>query len=298
MKLTLHTTTGDIELEEKHIPPPNIVVRDVNLKVPGSEHGQFVQILDDTAVLGAPRQIVNNMVEKFDFPAVVNKKWGLRTRYPGYFGTEYDYVTLPTDFCFLKYELTRYASSYRLPRGNISGYYKTNDEGLHVMIDSVASSWWVWTELIVDGKSHTDGPNVEQWGRCDPVTGRNMGAQNFAWLMRPFTGALIRIVEDRGNKWGYEVLDVTKSAPSLDYVLDRPWLYCWGVTQTRTKIGQRYATDDYPQIAQAFRAIGLPRTGTPILNMGKGNVSWIDKSACSPILEPGSSWSPYFPEKM
>lgn len=296
MKATLHTTNGDIELEENEKTPVVELVKDVNLKVPTAEHGQFVQILDDTAVLGAPRQIVDGMVEKFDFPAVVNRDWGLRTRYPGYDGRVYDYVTLPTDFVFLLYELTRWASSYRLPRGNIVGYYEIHS-GKHVMIDSVASAWWVWTELIVDGKSHTDGPNVEQWGRCDPVTGRNMGKENFAWLMRPFTGAVMRVVEDRGVQWGLEVLDITKPAPSLDYVLERPWLYCWGVTSTRTKIGSRYVTDDYPQVAQAFKAIGLPRTGTPILNMGKGNVIWINKSACSPVLEPGSNWSPYYPPK-
>lgn len=272
------------------------LVKDLPKKVPSSNVGKFVQLKDDTAVLGASRQIVNGMVEKFDFPAVVNKQFGLKTRYPGYNGTEYDYVTLPTDYINLFYELIKWASSYKLEQGKIVGYKIHKDGGKHAIVQPKASNWWVWSEIIVDGKSHTDGPNVEQWQRADPITGRNLGNPNFAWLMRPCVNALCKIVEDRGLDWGLETLDITKPAPSLEYVLERPWLYYWANASTRTKINGRYTTDDFPMISEAFKELGLPRTGTPHLFMSKGGIAWIKKSSCIE-KEPGSEWSPYYPAK-
>lgn len=289
-KMTLHATASRLSM--KSLDP---LVKDTYLTVPPRSEGEFFQILDDTDVLGAARQVVDGQPFDFDFPAIANKKWGIHTRYPGFDGTEYEYIELSDAWIRTIYAMLEWGASHLLPRGDIVDYVERND-GTYAVVSPVASMWWVWTELIVKGKSHTEGAPVE-YGRRDPITGRNPNAENFLWLARPFTKALKRRTEMRGSKWGYEVLNTLQPPPSLESIIARPWLWEWAVTIKREMVDGRYIVDDYPTIAEAFKRLNYPRTGTPVLSLGKGETVWIDKSACSPILEPGSRWSPYYPEK-
>lgn len=277
------------------------LVKDENLIVPPRSQGEFFQILSDQDVLGASRQIVDGAVEKrFDFPAVVNKAWGLHKRYPGFYGREYNYEELPDDWCQVYYEMLEWASSYKLPKGEIVDYEIHNDGGKYAIVEpNPGSMTWVWTDIIVDGKSHTDAVNVEHGAR-DPITGRNPNAdENFHWLTSPCILALCKRIEDRGSVWGFETLDITQTAKPLEYILERPWLYYWANAASRTMVDGRYVVSDYPQIDKALKALdpASPRTGTPMLNIGKGGIMWIDKKACTPILEPGTRWSAYVPAK-
>lgn len=274
--------------------PPSPLVKDVNLRVPAAEYGEFFQILDDNAILGGARDV--GAVE--DIPAIVNKEWGLVTRYPGFDGVEYQYVVLSDEWLWTMYRALEWGSSYMLSKGKIIKYEdKFDNGGKFPIVDRIDSMLWVWTETIMKGKSHTDSDNAE-YGARDPITKRNMTARNLAYLLRPMTGKLCRRLETRGAYWGYEVLNVLQPPPSFYSIVERPWLWEWGVTITKKQLPNgRYITDDFPQIAEAFKRMGLPRTGTPYLSMGKGNVVWILKSSCTPILEPGSRWSSYYPPK-
>lgn len=257
--------------------------KDENMRVP--DDGQtYVQILDDTAVLGAPRQYTNEggLTASYPFPAVVNTNWGLITRHNG---QVYDYVPVEDRWQRWMYEFWDWASGYMLPTGEKVGTHVNPRNPSIIYTDYTPGSLMsVYAGMIMDAKSHTDSASPETGAR-DVVTGRNISsAKPYEWLCRPTTGAMLR-VRDNGSQWIAEAIDLLAPCPIVDTL--PPHLYFWA-----TQVAINGSTSRYPDVKNALEVHGLPPAGTPMPLFSLGGSFIIRKSACVSLI-PGQIWSPY-----
>lgn len=312
-------TVVSITLEKKSLPSSDrFIVHDAEETVPLT--GEWYRIGNDDEVIGAPRQILNGLNDRFDFPQVVNdadyngKTYGLRRRYPSFDSPEYDYVTMP-DWCYhLIMDGIKWAANYRLEDGRVIKWvekkgnrptgresinppiYQEGDGGWFPIIGPKSSNLWAYQEFSGDGKAVTDG-RPKEYGLRDPlISGWNEGKPNYGWLCAPFGGAIVCKTQDRGQYLGYRVIDIHGRPWTWDEVL-REHLYCWATSISRTRLpNKRYVSDDFPCVSEALKPLGLPRVGTPLPLFGRGEVMWILKSSCKPVVA-GQKISAYYPSK-
>ena len=255
---------------------------DENLTVP-DDGGRYVQILDDTTVLGAPRQYSDGvLIAPYPFPAVVNTKWGLITRYND---AVYDYVPLEDRWQRWLYGFWDWASGYRLGRGEkIGTHVNPKNPGIVYTDYTPGSLLSLYAGMIMDAKSHTDSASPETGAR-DVVTGRNLeNPKPYECLCRPTVGALLRVT-DYGSRWRCAAIDLLAPCPEPDTL--PPYLYFWA---TQVHIDGRVTR--YPDVKNAYEIIGLPPAGTPMPLFSRGGNLLINKTACRE-LRPGQMWSPY-----
>lgn len=314
-----------VGLEKVDKPDDGFVVHDVGERVP--TWGTWGQLLTDDQIWGKPRQILEGKVEKFDFPQVVNKKsyngkagWDVRRRdpfhdgAPNFLGREYSFISMP-DWCYrLIFDGIKWAANNRLEEGRVVRWIEKRgisatgrvsltppvrqegDGGWYAVVEPQASYLWAYNELVGDGKALTDAGNRE-FGMADPIIPDwNAGAKNYEWLVAPFGGNVVEIVEQYGGWTGIGVIDVNGRPWTWDEVLDKR-RYTWTNTITRTKLPNgRYATDDFPSVSEALKPLGLPRVGTPIPLFGRGDRIWVRRESVT-VLEPGAPVSSYYPAK-
>lgn len=262
-------------------------LKDVNLIVPNIPGKRFVQIKNDMEVLGESRAYGY----KYNFPAVVNRAWGLLTQYKD---TVYDYVEITDPWANFFWNLWDWGSGYQLPTGKIENFYtKTTNTGTYANV-TLGSLMWVYVNMIEKSRSHTDS-YAPEGGARDIITGRNLeNSRRWEWLFRPTTGQMGMVKADRGTYWELEALDILKPPPPISLIENSPWLYGWA-----TEVTPRGLVTNYPQIEVAFREhanLNGLKAGTPIPLLSKGGSILIKKTSCTELV-PGSRWSPYVPNK-
>lgn len=271
-------------------------LKDVNLIVPSVSGKKFVQIKHDWDVTGGSRA----EGYKYSFPAVVNKAWGLLTKYQD---GVYDYVEIPDIWAKFFWDLWDWASGYQLPKGKIESFYTTNtNTGIYAKA-TPGTLTWVYINMIEKSRSHTDSYAPEVGAR-DIITGRNLeNSRRWEWLFRPTTGQMGMVKADRGTYWELDALDILKPPPSISVIENSPWLYGWATEISPYPISpqpyQRWGVSNYPQIEVAFREhdnLKNVKPGIPIPLLSKGGSILIKKTSCVELVA-GSSWSPYVPNK-
>lgn len=280
--ITIDYDTGDTETFGLRRPFSSWVRKDDNLRVP-DDGNQYVQILDDTAVLGAPRQYTEDgLSASYPFPAVVNTKWGLITKHND---QVYDYVPVEDRWQRWMYEFWDWSSGYMLPTGEKVGIHVNPKNPSIIYTDYTPGSLIaLYAGMIMDAKSHTDSASPETGAR-DVVTGRNLSnPKPYEWLCRPTTGALLK-VRDNGSQWIADAIDLLAPCPNVDIL--PPHLYFWA-----TQIHIDGNTSRYPDVKNALEIHGLPPAGTPMPLFSLGGSFLIRKSACKPLVN-GQEWSPY-----
>jgi hypothetical protein len=261
--------------------------RDENLTVP--ETGLFVQIRHDYETLGYPRQ--RDWGIKYPIPAMMND---VRLMY---LGRSYDYVRLDRAWQFFMRDLWSWSVWDHAPMGKWEGQYQ-NASNPTMTFDryTAGSLLWYYAEMIQDARSHTDADSVEG-GFADYVTGRNMTAKPYSWLCKTTTGNLLKVIANEGKYWRVEALDLAKTPPALDTIIDKPWLLHWATEQSMSlRPDGTYVVDGYPQAEAVAKLLGMPRTGTPIPNVCLGGSYLIEKNAVKPIVN-RVKYSPYNPAK-
>lgn len=271
-------------------------LKDINLTVPDIPGKKFVMMLHDAQVYGFPRQLIDGFNRPV--PAVVNKEWGLLTKYND---NVYDYVEMPDVWAQFLYDLWDWSTDYRLPRGRIESYYTTPSNTGTFANATPGSMMWVYVNMIEKSRSHTDSYAPEVGAR-DIVTGRNLdNPKRYEWLFRPCAGQLAMVKADRGTLWELEALDVLKNPPLISTMEISPWLYGWATEQSTVglppKPYAKWVVSNYPQNEVAFRVNGwTEKPGLPIPLMSKGGSILIKKNACVE-LAPNAHYSPYIPAK-
>lgn len=265
--------------------------KDVGLIVPNNGK-QYVQVLHDWLVRDDGMSRADKVGSDYAHPAIVNREWGLVTSYNG---KVYDYVTLPEKWQWLIWEFCGWSVDYQLEVGRITDYYtKKTTDGLFAR--ATPYSWMEYYISIVEfRRAWTESFSPEMGGRCFP-TGRNPLNNPFAMLLRGCTGQLQEVTSN-GTKWKVKALDITKDPPPFKDIISDPALYYWATEIRPERLADgTYTVSPFPQAKVPSRAMGLPFMGVamPLLSMGGSYL--IDKKACTPVLENGSSWSPYYPK--
>jgi hypothetical protein len=301
-------------LYEKRVALPNLHPKDTNLTVP-ADGREYVQVLWDEDVLGCSRQEYNNVKGDFDFPMLANPAhYGTKRVYPGFSGKVYSYVSAHDSIYKLQYDLMRYMSNgaleeeskikywYEKKKNKITGRKLFSpptpsdflDTQWFASVEPETSLMAAYSKVMEDGVAITDAGNRETGDIRCPVSGWSAWAKkNMPLLTGLFSGALIP-VRSYGSYWSFPVIDITKEAPQLGDVLAQG-LYLWCTAGARTKRTSdgRLAVSDFPMLSERLRSKNLPPVGVPYLTLGIGKEMWIPKRVCSPILTPGTRWSPY-----
>lgn len=256
---------------------------DENLRVPDS--GLFAQL-----------KFWNEFEGKGDnvneFPQMFNDSMGLELRESqnGIFnpqGKRYTYVEMPDDWQWFMWEFWDWASQYRLPRGEITGYYKKPGNFRTFAHTTPGSLTYVYVDMVEAHRAFTEAGSPEAGSR-DVVTKRNMNnPRAYEWLCYPTGGAMVKVLRTVGIYYEIEALDLLKPPPSIEYVITRPWLYFWC-----TQWGKYTGSTRFPQIKNANEVHGLPPAGIPSPLLSKGGVFRVLKKSCHPLTN-SSAWSPY-----
>lgn len=275
------------------IPPPNngeFVRPDINLRVPNT--GRFVQIKHDWEIIDPktgqyyePR----SKNYKYAFPAIVNKQWGLKTFYEG---REYAYVPLPVKWQFFLWDIWNWSTGYLLPKGEITGYYTPSSNSGIFANTTPKSLTYYYVNMVEKSRAFTDSWSPEVGG-YDAVTGRNVGAKPYEWLMRTTTGNMCEVEKIVGRDIYLKALDITKDPPSLEWLINHPQYLHWATEVSGTPLpDKRYTVSNFPQ---AETCLGKP-SGVPIPFMSLGGSIVLDKFSVRE-LQNGQKYSPYVPEK-
>jgi hypothetical protein len=254
---------------------------DVGISVPDDGY-MYVMAQHEILLFGTTRHGDSN--QRDPRPAVVNKDWGLETLAKA----NGDYVPVPDEWQRFFLEFWNGMTGFRLPMGQWIGQHtEKNNPGLIFDDYTPGSLLSLYAGMIRDAKSHTDSASPETGAR-DVVTGRNLSnPKPWAWLCRPCTGALLRVLEVSGTKLKIEAMDLWKSPPN-PYNLP-PYLYYYG---TQVDINGRVTR--YPDAKNAFAVWGWEPIGTAMPLVSPGGYFWIRKNA-TVTLTPGQLWKPYYP---
>jgi len=270
-----------VSINVKQTPP--FVRKDDNLTVPLD--GLYVQALHSWDVLSAdPGDDVG--VVKYPVPSIVNAAWGWRVNYEG---RSLDYYPLQDQWQQFLYNFWDWCSGYRLPPGRVeSTYTKPTNSGTFLRC-TPGSKMWLYVDMTEVSRAWTDAANREQGSRCI-VTGRNLTAKPYEWLLRITTGHMMKVIGQDASKYFVSCIDMTKPPPAMDVIEKHPEWVCWA---TQVYPNENIATR-FPQIKKCFELLGLPPHGTAVPLMAPGGVASINKSACR-VLKGGDVWSPYYP---
>jgi len=257
-------------------------LRDRNLVVPP---GRFAQVLHDFELPPEykPRQLTTG------FPDPVNKPLPATCPTDGiYNGTKFGDTGQPLSkewqfwlFNFLKWQL-----DYRAPDGEVLYHYEERKPDVPVpptpytFVKCTENSvMQAYVNLVEDHRAFTD-TNAPENGYTDYVTGRNLSANKpYKWKPLLMNGNIIKIVGEYKDWYIFEALDFLKPPPTLEYIIERPWLYQWATEQTTVKLPDgRWVVSSFPQIKVICDALGFPRMGTAVPIGSLGGVNWVKKS--------------------
>jgi len=249
---------------------------DENLKVPLD--GKFIQLKHWDELVGGGDN-------KNEFPEMFIPSRGLLSKDPN--GRFYDYVEMPESWQWFFWNFWDWASQGVLPKGKIESFYtRPNNERVFAKT-TPGSLTYVYVDMVEAHRAFTEAGSPEA-GNKDVVTGRNLGAKkSYQWLFNPTCGAMLKVTRDMGKYYEVEALDVLKPPPSIQYVVERPWLYFWC-----TQWGKYTGSTRFPQIKNANEVNGLPSAGIPSPLMSKGGRLMILKESCN-LMTNGSPWTPY-----
>lgn len=263
---------------------------DASLRVPIPPPGKvFVRIKHAYEMFGEP---TNKGIGKA-VPEIVNKDWGLVTKYNG---REYDYVELEDRWQWFIWNLLDWGSGFSLPRGKIEGYYQKPGNDRTFAIATPGSLTWAYVNLVEAHRAFTEDASPEG-GFRDAVTGRNLeNPEAYNWLLRP-TGGHLALAKAVGSYYELDAIDLLEPCPEIEEVVQKPWLYFWATEATVQQYpDKRWGVSMFPQIKTVFRDfMGYPISGTPCPFFSLGGTVRIKKTSCL-ILSPGGGWSPYIPE--
>lgn len=257
-------------------PPSNDTYTRLDEKLIIPSDGKFVQI-KHWGELGRGDN-------KNEFPEIIDATHIL-TKDPT--GKVYDYVAMPDAWQRFLWEFWKWASQGKLPEGKIESFYSRPDNFRTFAKATPGSLTYVYVDMVEAHRAFTEAGSPEAGSR-DVVTSRNLNnPKGYEWLFRPTGGAMLKVLRTVGVYYEVEALDVLKVPPTIDYVVERPWLYFWC-----TQWGKYSGSTRFPQIKNANDVWGLPPAGTPSPLFSKGGTFRILKSACN-VLENGKPWSPY-----
>lgn len=251
---------------------------DENLKVPLS--GNFVQLKHWDEL--------NKGDNKNSFPEMFTPECGLLAKDPD--GRVYDYVEMPESWQWFLWDFWNWASQYKLPKGKIEEFYTRPNNFRTFARATPGSQTYVYVDMVEAHRAFTEAGSPEA-GSKDVVTGRNLSAKkSYEWLFNPTGGAMVKVLRTLGTYYEIEALDVLKPPPSIQWVVERPWLYFWCV-----QWGKYSGATRFPQIKNANAVHGLPPAGTPSPLLSKGGSLKVLRSSCTP-LKNGDTWTPYRPK--
>lgn len=275
--ITIDYDDGNSEIFGLRRPFSSWVRKDENLRVP-DDGKQYVQVLDDTAVLGAPRQYKEEggLIDDYPFPAVVNAKWGITPLVPAFIQERWQRWL---------YEFHDWQTGYMLPRGEHIGTHVNKKNPAIVYDDYTPGSLLdLYSQMIMDAKFLTESGSPET-GAKDYVTGRNLSNPKEYQLMLTMTcGALLQVTS-YGSYWKAKAINLSESCPLVDTL--PPYLYYWC---TQVHIDGRLTR--FPDVKNALEVYGLSPAGTAMPLFSLDGSFLIKKSACKPLTN-GQVWSPY-----
>lgn len=260
---------------------PAFVRLDTGIPVPD---GDYVMARHEIEYLGTTRHSGAQTNKNDPRPAVVNASWGIETLAT----SNGDYAPIPNIWQRWFLEFWNHHTGYRLPLGQKVGTHTEKDNPKLIFTDYTPGSLLdLYAGMIRDAKSHTDSASPETGAR-DVVTGRNLESRKpWAWLCRPTTGALLKVIGRYGGQLKIEAIDLHKAPPDVKTLPLH--LFYFG-----TQVDIKGSVTRYPDVKRVFQVHGYPPAGTAMPLVAPGGYFWIDKKACQP-LKAGDVWKPYYP---
>lgn len=282
-----------------------VSVRDTLLRVP-NDGGTYAFVLHDWQLPEfeyKPRQLVNGYEQKKAMPST-RMLWG---RDPE--GRIYDFATFSKEWQFWLLDLIKRTLPSEIPYGEKEYFFDVVYGRVRIVKEhpyahlkcTDGSLLQTYTNLVEDHRSFTD-TNAPENGKTDWVTGRNLNA-NTPYMVKCLmtTGNIVKILGSKNDCYIIEALDLLKSPPPIDSILNKGWLIQWATEQTLVELPplngkRRWTVSRYPQLKVACRFNNLPEIGTPFGVFSKGGTNLIKKSHVR-IMKPDEVYSPYVPEK-
>lgn len=132
-----------------------------------------------------------------------------------------------------------------------------------------------WGEVTAERKAYYDQHGTRH-GREDYILGINAGASKPLAMKRLLTANnLLKRIPYWGFYYKYECLDVTQPAPTLEWLLERPWLYHW-TNQINSITG---VVSRWPDLKK------YSNNSVPILVTGSPGGQLVLKKFCTPVTE-------------
>ena len=152
----------------------------------------------------------------------------------------------------------------------------------------------IWRNVTISGRALTDGHSRGQWF-ADYILGVNLDGPPMAIKYLTMIGNVLRQTRRNGTRIYVETLDIRKPAPSVEWVMERPWLCQWATESTVIPYGNQYVVSRWHW--NFYNGI---KYGVPFPLVSHTGELWIDKSDPHNKgelrqLEPGKIISPYNP---
>lgn len=255
-----------------------VTPKDQNLRVPDDGY-QYVQFRPDWEIYpdGATRHTEQ---DREPYPAIVNKAWGLITKYQD---VEYESEDLPEKWQWLYWHLFRWSVDNQIPIGKKLGTYQRPGNERIFTHTTPKSLTWYYINFFEAHRFLTEAGSTES-GRHDYVTDRNSLEPPFKLLMRPCILNIARVKKDWWSEWELEALDVLKDPPPLDWLVQQRHLLHWA--------NEVHADRTVSNFPQAEACTDIPGLGTPMLFLSKGASIRIKKSGVR-LMQPGQLYDPH-----
>jgi len=253
---------------------------DIGIRVP-DDGNRYVMVRHEWELFGTTRHAGSNRTDPR--PAVANAQWGIETLAK----KNGDYYPIEDRWQRWFCSFWDWASGYLLPHGEWVGRHKEKNNPDLVFDDYTPGSLLsLYAGMIRDAKSHTDSHSPETGAR-DVVTGRNINAKNpWAWLCRPTTGALLKVIGENGTKLKIEAINLNAPEPNIENIQLHQFYF-------GTQVSVNGTVTRYPDVKNAFAVHGIDPAGTAMPLVAPSGYFLIDKKACMP-LSPNQLWLPYY----
>lgn len=280
--------------------------KDVGLRVP-ADGKTYVQALPDWAVWDGQNRQQNQAApgkppSREGHPAFVNYS-GWQYRATNLAGKYSPYNPVPPKWQKAIYDCIDWSTDYILPKGKVEyffeekgGYTSPNlskfpNSGLfsYCTANSVAS---IYERMIRKSTAFTDSWSYNV-GASDSVLGINEGATPYTWLTSPFIFQLFE-VEDRGADWLIKTLDMRDEPPTPEWMYTHPQYLSWTSEIHVREVGDGYAVSNFSYAEKPMALYGRGIQGLAVPFMTPAGWALIKKNRCTPILKPGTPWSPYY----
>jgi len=152
----------------------------------------------------------------------------------------------------------------------------------------------VWRNVTISGRALTDQHSRGQ-GFADYILGENIDGPPMAIKYLTMSGNMLRQKRRSGTKIYFETIDIRKPAPSVEWVMERPWLCHWATESTVIRYKYGYVVSRWH-----WNFHNDYKYGTPFPLVSHTGELWFDKSDPHNKgelrqLEPGEKISVYNP---